>query len=213
MDERKPDLRESGGPAFLHISEAVPGECPRQYEPCSFLPTGRGVGDLRAWQSFRKTKGGEEPERKGIQERAGASLRDRPVFRIDLLPGAGDEDGAGAGGSGIYQKRRTDRDAMPRARQIRTHADGGRDGDAREKAAHARGMDTASVHAGAAGRAGTGRKAMERDAHIGGVRKDLRARRSLRTPPMCASRSIAFRPVPARPAAPACTEAVSIPRA
>lgn len=54
MDERKPDLRESGGPAFLHISEAVPGECPRQYGPCSFLPTGRGVGDLRAWQSLRK---------------------------------------------------------------------------------------------------------------------------------------------------------------
>lgn len=116
MDERKPDLRESGGPAFLHISEAVPGEGPRQYESCSFLPTGRGVGDLRAWQSFRKTKGGEEPERKGIQERAGASLRNRSVFHIDLLPGASDEDGAGTGGSGIYQKRRTDRDAMPRAR-------------------------------------------------------------------------------------------------
>ena len=143
-----------------------------------FFPSywARSWGPPRLAESPKK-KGGEEPERKGVQERAGASLRNRPVFHIDLLPGAGDKDGAGAGGSGIYQKRRTDRDAMPRTRQIRTHADGGRAGDAREKAAHARGMDTTSVHAGASGRAGAGRKAMGCDAHIGGVRKDLRARR------------------------------------
>lgn len=71
MDERKPDLRESGGPAFLHISEAVPGEGPRRYEPCSFLPTGRGVGDLRAWQSLRKRKGA-----KSLNEKVYKSARE-----------------------------------------------------------------------------------------------------------------------------------------
>lgn len=59
------------GPVFLHISEAVPGEGPRRYEPCSFLPTGRGVGDLRAWQSLRKRKGA-----KSLNEKVYKSARE-----------------------------------------------------------------------------------------------------------------------------------------
>ena len=59
------------GSGFLHISEAVPGEGPRRYEPCFFLPTGRGVGDLRAWQSLRKRKGA-----KSLNEKVYKSARE-----------------------------------------------------------------------------------------------------------------------------------------
>lgn len=59
------------GSGFLHISEAVPGKGPRRYETCSFLPTGRGVGDLRAWQSLRKRKGA-----KSLNEKVYKSARE-----------------------------------------------------------------------------------------------------------------------------------------
>ena len=71
MDERKPDLRESGGPAFLHISEAVPGEGPRQYEPCSFLPLGAELGTSAPGRASEKRKGA-----KSLNEKVYKSARE-----------------------------------------------------------------------------------------------------------------------------------------
>lgn len=71
MDERKPDLRESGGPAFLHISEAVPGEGPRRYEPCSFIPLGAELGTSAPGRASEKRKGA-----KSLNEKVYKSARE-----------------------------------------------------------------------------------------------------------------------------------------
>lgn len=71
MDERKPDLRESGGPAFLHISEAVPGEGPRRYEPCYFLPLGAELGTSAPGRASEKRKGA-----KSLNEKVYKSARE-----------------------------------------------------------------------------------------------------------------------------------------
>lgn len=71
MDERKPDLRESGGPDFLHISEAVPGEGPRQYEPCSFLLLGAELGTSAPGRASEKRKGA-----KSLNEKVYKSARE-----------------------------------------------------------------------------------------------------------------------------------------
>lgn len=71
MDERKPDLRESGGPAFLHISEAVPGEGQRRYEPCYFLPLGAELGTSAPGRASEKRKGA-----KSLNEKVYKSARE-----------------------------------------------------------------------------------------------------------------------------------------
>lgn len=71
MDERKPDLRESGGPAFLHISEAVPGKGPRRYESCSFLPLGAELGTSAPGRASEKRKGA-----KSLNEKVYKSARE-----------------------------------------------------------------------------------------------------------------------------------------
>lgn len=56
---------------FLHISEAVPGEGPRQYEPCSFLPLGAELGTSAPGRASEKRKGA-----KSLNEKVYKSARE-----------------------------------------------------------------------------------------------------------------------------------------
>lgn len=59
------------GPAFLHISEAVPGEGPRRYEPCYFLPLGAELGTSAPGRASEKRKGA-----KSLNEKVYKSARE-----------------------------------------------------------------------------------------------------------------------------------------
>ena len=59
------------GSGFLHISEAVPGEGPRRYEPCYFLPLGAELGTSAPGRASEKRKGA-----KSLNEKVYKSARE-----------------------------------------------------------------------------------------------------------------------------------------
>lgn len=59
------------GSGFLHISEAVPGEGPRRYEPCYFLPLGAELGTSAPSRASEKRKGA-----KSLNEKVYKSARE-----------------------------------------------------------------------------------------------------------------------------------------
>lgn len=71
MDERKPDLRESGGPVFLHISEAVPGEGPDGMSHVLSFLLGAELGTSAPGRVSEKRKGA-----KSLNEKVYKSARE-----------------------------------------------------------------------------------------------------------------------------------------